>query len=81
MQQFLVAEAVRPDGEALQPGVGAKPVQAQQQPAPDLVAIGRLPRRRRRERFGEADPKVYLLEYVQQPCRKRSGVATFLWLG
>ena len=45
VQQLLVAEAVPADGEALEAGVRAEAVQAEQQPAPDLVAIGRLARR------------------------------------
>ena len=67
VQQLLVAEAVPADGEALQPGVGAEAVEAEQQPAPHLVAVGRLARRRRREGGGEADAQVRLLEDVEQP--------------
>jgi hypothetical protein len=37
-----LAEAMRSDGKAFQSGIGAKPIQAQQQPAPHLVAAGRL---------------------------------------
>ncbi len=42
MQQILVAEAVPATGKPLQPGIGAQAIQAQQQPAPHFVAVGRL---------------------------------------
>jgi hypothetical protein len=54
MQQLLVAEAVPSNGETLQPSVGTEPVETEQQPAAHLVAVSRLTRRRRHERFGEA---------------------------
>ena len=76
VQQLLVAEAVPADGEALQPGIGAQAIQAQQQPAPHLVAVGRLTRRRGRERLGEADAQVRLLEHVEQ-ARHRPAPAEF----
>jgi hypothetical protein len=62
VKQFLVAEAVAADREALKPGIRAEAIEAQQQPAPYLVAAGCLARRGGLERLGEADAEVRLLE-------------------
>ena len=66
VQQLLVAVAVSAAGKPLQPGVGAQTIQAQQQPAPHLVAVGRLAGGRGGEGVGEANSEVRLLEHVQQ---------------
>ncbi len=59
-----------PDRKALQLGLETQAIQAQQQPAPHLVAVDRLAGRRRCEGGGEADAQVRLLENVQQPRRR-----------
>jgi len=70
VQQLLVAEAVPADRQALQPGVGAQAVEAEQQPAPHLVAVDRLAGCRGGEGVGEADAQIRLLEQVEQPCHR-----------
>jgi hypothetical protein len=61
------ASCVPTEGEALEAGVRAEAVEAEQQPAPHLVAVGRLARGGRREGGGEADAQVRLLDDVEQP--------------
>ena len=76
VEQVLVGGAVLDGVHALESGVGAEAVEAQQQAWPQNRAVERLVGRGAAEPVGEAQPQVGLLDDVEQ-ARQRPGVGDF----